>query len=79
MHENSLVNGSYWFAMHATYFAVLTLVFFVLEHPDLPTAHDGLVQDAFDGKDTLAALSKGSAAVKRCACLYVSILCPKIH
>lgn len=82
MYKKHLINGSYWFAMHATYVAVLTLVFFVLENTDVATIEDGVVNDAFEGKDILAALAKDSVALKRCACLYVSFhseriwLCP---
>lgn len=67
MYQKGLLNGSYWFVMYTTYFAILSLVFFVLENPDLSTAKDGILKDALEGKTTLAALAKKSMAADRCA------------
>lgn len=62
MHKRGLLNGSYWFTMYTTYFAILSLIFFVLENPDSPTAKDGVLKDAMEGKNTLAGLAKKSLA-----------------
>lgn len=67
MYQKGLLNGSYWFVMYTTYFSILSLVFFVLENPDLSTAKDGILKDALEGKTTLAALAKKSMAADRCA------------
>ncbi|KAH8692744.1 putative C6 transcription factor [Talaromyces proteolyticus] len=67
MYKRGLLNGSYWFTMYTTYFAILSLVFFVLENPDLPTAKDSVLKDALEGKNTLAGLAKKSMAADRCA------------
>lgn len=67
MYQKGLLNGSYWFVMYTTYFAILSLVFFVLENPDLSTAKDGILKDALEGKTTLGALAKKSMAADRCA------------
>jgi hypothetical protein len=67
MYQKGLLNGSYWFVMYTTYFAILSLVFFVLENPDLSTAKDGVLKDALEGKTTLGALAKKSMAADRCA------------
>lgn len=67
MYEKSLLNGSYWFTMYTTYFAILSLVFFALENPDLPGAKESVLKDAWEGKNTLAGLAKKSMAADRCA------------
>lgn len=53
--------------MYTTYFAILSLIFFVLENPDSPTAKDGVLKDAMEGKNTLAGLAKKSLAADRCS------------
>ncbi|KAE8146353.1 fungal-specific transcription factor domain-containing protein [Aspergillus avenaceus] len=77
MHKRGLLNGSYWFAMYTTYFAILSLLFFVLENPDSPTAKDGVLKDAMEGKNTLAGLAKKSLAADRCSqslsCLFKNL------
>lgn len=67
LYRKGLLNGSYWFVMYTTYFAILSLVFFVLENPDLSTVKDGILKDALEGKTTLAMLAKKSMAADRCA------------
>ncbi|KAL2860577.1 fungal-specific transcription factor domain-containing protein [Aspergillus pseudodeflectus] len=67
MHKKGLLNGSFWFTMYTTYFAILSLLFFVLENPDSPTAKDGVLKDAMEGKNTLAGLAKKSLAADRCS------------
>lgn len=67
MYKKGLLNGSYWFVMYTTYFAILSLVFFVLENPDSPSAKDSVLKDALEGKNTLAGLAKKSMAADRCA------------
>ncbi|KAI5302622.1 hypothetical protein KEM56_000517 [Ascosphaera pollenicola] len=53
--------------MYTTYFAILALLFFILENPDSTTARDGILKDAVEGKNTLAGLAKNSMAADRCA------------
>ncbi len=71
MYKNGLVNSSSWFVVHSTYYAILTLAFFLLENPASTIANDGILEDALEGKGTLAGLAKNSNAAERCACLYV--------
>ncbi|KAI1957177.1 Gypsy retrotransposon integrase-like protein 1 [Ophidiomyces ophidiicola] len=66
MKKKQLLNGSYWFTMYTTYFAILSLLFFILENPDSATAKDGILKDALEGKNTLAGLAKRSMAADRC-------------
>ncbi|KAJ5267057.1 hypothetical protein N7478_009865 [Penicillium angulare] len=77
MHKRGLLNGSFWFAMYTTYFAILSLIFFVVENPDSPTAKDGVLKDAMEGKNTLAGLAKKSMAADRCSqsliCLFKTL------
>ncbi|KIV80308.1 hypothetical protein PV11_07819 [Exophiala sideris] len=65
MKKRGLLVGSYWFVMYTTYFAILSLVFFVIENPNSPTSQD-ILKDAVEGRDTLAALAKRSLAADRC-------------
>src|SRR5436190_3180962 len=67
MKKKQLLNGSYWFTMYTTYFAILSLLFFILENPDAATAKDGILRDALEGKNALAGLAKRSMAADRCA------------
>ncbi|KAK5214051.1 Gypsy retrotransposon integrase-like protein 1 [Exophiala xenobiotica] len=66
MKRRGLLVGSYWFVMYTTYFAILSLVFFVIENPNSPTGQD-ILKDAVEGRDTLAALAKRSMAADRCS------------
>ncbi|PGH14837.1 hypothetical protein AJ80_05763 [Polytolypa hystricis UAMH7299] len=67
MKKKQLLNGSYWFTMYTTYFAILSLLFFILENPECATAREGILKDALEGKNTLAGLAKNSMAADRCA------------
>ena len=51
--------------MYTTFMAIISLVFFVLENPDIPSSHD-IIKDAEEGKDILASLAKRSMAADRC-------------
>lgn len=57
--------GSYWFVMYTTYFAILSLLYFVLENPESNTSKD-ILKDAIEGRDTLANLATRSMAADRC-------------
>lgn len=65
MKRRGLLNGSYWFYMYTTFFAILSLVFFVIENPSSPSAKE-ILRDAYEGKDTLASLARNSMAADRC-------------
>ncbi len=58
--------------MYTTFFAILSLVYFVLENPDKAGSPE-ILADANDGKDALNGLAKRSQAADRCsAALRVS-------
>ena len=65
MKKRNMLNGAYWFNMYTTFFAILSLVFFVLENADNPGSAD-IMKDAKEGRETLASLSKRSMAADRC-------------
>ena len=66
MKKKGLLIGAYWFTMYTTFFAILSLAFFVLENPDNPAVKD-VLRDATEGKDTLEKLAKRSMAADRCS------------
>lgn len=65
MKRRGLLVGAYWFVMYTTYFAIVSLVYFVLENPHSSTGED-ILQDALEGRDTLASLARRSLAADRC-------------
>lgn len=56
--------GPYWFALYTQFFAIISLVFYVLENPDKPGATEVLA-DARAGGDVVARLSNRSIAADR--------------
>ncbi len=75
MKRRGLLIGAFWFTMYTTFFAILSLVFFILENPDDPTSQD-LLRDAYHGKETLASLAKRSMAADRCT-TTLTVCCTK--
>ena len=65
MKKSGLLVGAYWFYMYTTFFAIISLVFFILESPQSSTNKD-ILREAFEGRDTLAGLAKRSMAADRC-------------
>ncbi|KAI9872540.1 MAG: hypothetical protein M1830_001505 [Pleopsidium flavum] len=72
MKKRGLLIGAYWFTMYTTFFAILSLIFFVLENPDSATSHD-ILRDANEGKETLASLSRRSMAADRCTVMLAGL------
>jgi hypothetical protein len=66
MNRRGLLIGSYWFVMYTSYFAILSLIFFVVENPQSPTGRE-IMRDATEGRDMLASLAKRSLAADRCS------------
>ena len=65
MKRRGLLVGAYWFTMYTTFFAILSLIYFVLENPDSKT-RDAILRDANEGKEVLASLAQRSMAADRC-------------
>ncbi|KAL6713434.1 Gypsy retrotransposon integrase-like protein 1 [Lecanora helva] len=72
MKRRGLLVGSYWFYMYTTFFAIIALVFYVLENPQSPKVED-VLQDAHEGKDTLRALAAKSLAADRCSTILAEL------
>lgn len=64
--KRGLLVGAYWFSMYTTFFAILSLVFFVLENPDNQGTQE-ILADAMAGKETLKSLAERSMAADRCS------------
>ena len=64
MKKKGLLNGSYWFYMYTTFFAILALVFSVLENPDTSSSQE-VLRDALEGRDQLASLARTSMAADK--------------
>lgn len=78
MKRRGLLGGAYWFTPYTTFFAILTLIYFMLENPDNPTSQE-LLRDANEGRETLAQLAQRSMAADRCTVtLSVSRSTPQI-
>ena len=75
MKRRGLLVGSYWFYMYTTFFAIIALVFYVLENPQSSSTAD-ILNDAHEGKDTLAALAKRSLAADKCS-KYLAVGLPR--
>lgn len=56
--------GPYWFALYTQFFAILSLVFYVLENPDKPGATEVLTS-ARTGSEVIASLAQRSLAAQR--------------
>jgi hypothetical protein len=66
MEKRSLLVGAYWFTMYTTFFAILSLVFYVIENPDKPGSKE-ILADANAGRAALKGLAKLSMAADRCS------------
>ena len=64
MKRNGFLVGSYWFTMYTTFFAILSLVYYALENSGISHA---MMEDAREGKQTLASLANRSMAADRCS------------
>lgn len=64
MKEEGILNGAYWFSMYTTYFAVISLLFYVLEKP---TGNVSCWKAAKLGRDALNCLKQRSLAADRCS------------
>jgi hypothetical protein len=59
--------------MYTTFFAIVSILYFVLENPNSPTSLE-LLRDAAEGKEVLAFFAKRSMAADRCSsALNVSV------
>ncbi|KAF2685973.1 hypothetical protein K458DRAFT_386981 [Lentithecium fluviatile CBS 122367] len=66
MKKRGLLVGAYWFSMYTTFFAIMSIIYFILENPTSPTSSE-LLRDAAEGKKLLDHFAKRSMAADRCA------------
>ena len=62
--KQSALIGPYWFILYTEFFAIISLVFFVLENPDKPGSTE-ILADAKAGRDVIASLAQRSLAADR--------------
>jgi hypothetical protein len=65
MKKRGLLTGAYWFSMYTSFFAIISVLYYVLENPNSPTSHE-LFLEALEGKEVLAHFAKTSMAADRC-------------
>lgn len=65
MNKRNLLTGSYWFYMYTTFFAILSLLFYVLENPESSSSSE-MFKEIYGGKNNLAELAPKSLAADRC-------------
>jgi len=66
MKKRGLLVGAYWFSMYTTFFAIMSILYFILENPTSPTSSE-LFRDAAEGKRLLEYFAKRSMAADRCS------------
>jgi hypothetical protein len=66
MKKGGLHNGAYWFSMYTTFFAIISLLYFVLENPNSSTSYE-LLRDAREGKELLSSFATRSMAADKCS------------
>jgi hypothetical protein len=65
MKRRGVLLGAYWFTMYTTFFAILSLAFFVLENPDKDGAIE-ILEEANAGKNALRDFARTSMGADRC-------------
>lgn len=65
MKKRGMLTGAYWFTMYTTFFAIISILYFVLENPSSTTSQE-LFKDAMQGKEMLAYFARRSMAADRC-------------
>lgn len=66
MRKRGLLAGAYWFSMYTTFFAIVSILYFVVENPTNATSFE-LLRDAVEGKEVLTFFAKRSMAADRCS------------
>jgi hypothetical protein len=62
--KQAVLIGPYWFILYTEFFAILSLVFYVLENQDKPGAAE-ILADARAGSEVIASLAQRSMAADR--------------
>ena len=64
MRKQGVLIGPYWFILYTELFAILSLVFYVLENPD-KAGSDEILADAVAGRDMIARIEKRTALAEK--------------
>jgi len=64
LHRQSVLTGPYWFIIYTEFFAILALVFYVVENPDKSGVSE-ILADASAGRGHLASMARKSMAAHR--------------
>jgi hypothetical protein len=67
IHNKLLLDGSLCLTIYIIYFAIITLISFVVENFESPTLRDCVLRDAMEGQVTLSKLAKKSMAADKCS------------
>jgi hypothetical protein len=62
--KQAVLIGPYWFILYTEFFAILSLIFYVLENPDKPGSSE-ILADARAGREVIATLADRSLAADR--------------
>lgn len=62
--KQAVLIGPYWFILYTEFFAIISLLFFVLENPDKPGSAE-ILADAKSGRECIAKLAQRSLAADR--------------
>lgn len=65
MRKRGLLAGSCWFSMYTTFFAIVSILYFVTENATSPNSFE-ILGDAVEGREVLAHFAKRSMAADRC-------------
>ncbi|KAI5853454.1 fungal-specific transcription factor domain-containing protein [Tricharina praecox] len=76
MRRNGLLNGAYWFTIYTTFFAIITLIYYVLVNPPDKMSRE-ILKDIITGRDCLVSIQEKSAAAHRC--INTLNVGPRIH
>lgn len=63
--KQQVVSGPYWFMLYTEFFAVLSLVFYVIENPDKVGSQE-ILAEAQAGKQMIADLADKSLSADKC-------------
>lgn len=70
--KQGVLIGPYWFILYTQLFAILSLVFYVLENPNKAGAYE-ILADATTGREMIASISKRSYAAEKVSHLLTSV------
>ncbi len=62
--KQAVLMGPYWFILYTQFFAILSLVFYVVENPDKAGSAE-ILADASAGRDIISSLAQRSLAADR--------------